>query len=77
VTMQVKLSEVIRTVTRVVKGKTHMEDSIDAKTISETGTGVASNDPSTGSSTDAGSDVTEVQVSETLRRVVSETPANN
>ena len=77
VTMQVKLSEVIRTVTRVVKGKTHMEDSIDAKTISETGTGVASNDPGTGSSADAGSDVTEVQVSETLRRVVAETPSNN
>jgi len=75
VTMQVKLSEVIRTVTRVVKGKTHMEDSIDAKTISETGTGVASNDPSAGA--DSGSDVTEVQVAETLRRVVSETPANN
>jgi hypothetical protein len=54
-----------------------MEDSIDAKTISETGTGVASNDPSTGSSADAGSDVTEVQVSETLRRVVAETPSNN
>ncbi len=77
VTMQVKLSEVIRTVTRVVKGKTHMEDSIDAKTVSETGSGVASNDPGTGSSAEAGSDVTEVQVSETLRRVVSETPANN
>jgi hypothetical protein len=75
VTMQVKLSEVIRTVTRVVKGKTHMEDYIDAKTISETGTGVASSDASAGA--DSGSDVTEVQVAETLRRVVSETPANN
>ena len=77
VTMQVKLSEVIRTVTRVVKGNTSMEDSIEAKTVSETGRGAASREPATGSSAESDSEITEVQISETLQRVVSETPVNN
>jgi hypothetical protein len=75
VTMQLKLGDVLRTVTRVAKGKTHTEDSINAKVISETGTGTAEQAPS--SVSEAGSDVEEVQISETLRRVVSEKPANN
>jgi hypothetical protein len=45
VTMQLKLSDVLRTVTRVAKGKTHTEDSINAKVISETGTGTAEQAP--------------------------------
>jgi hypothetical protein len=59
----------------VAKGKTHTEDSINAKVISETGIGTAEQAPS--SVLDAGSDVEEVQISETLRRVVSEKPLNN
>ncbi len=77
VTMQVKLSEVIRTVTRVTKGKTSMEDSIEAKTVSETGRGTASREPVTGAPAEYDPEVTDVQISETLRRVVSETPVNN
>lgn len=77
VTMQVKLSEVIRTVTRVVKGRTSMEDSIETKTVTETGRGAASSEPAAGLSTEYDSEFTEVQISETLRRVVSETPVNN
>jgi len=75
VTMQLKLGDVLRTVTRVVKGKARTEDSIDAKVISETGVGTAEQTPS--SVADTGSGVEEVQISETLRRVVSEKPANN
>jgi hypothetical protein len=75
VTMQLKLDDVLRTVTRVVKGKTHTEDSINAKVISETGIGTAEQVSS--SVLDGGSDVEEVQISETLRRVVSEKPLNN
>jgi hypothetical protein len=77
VTMQVKLSEVIRTVTRVIKGKTHLEDSLESKIVSETGTGVASKELGTASPVESGSDVTEVQISETLRRVILEIPASN
>jgi hypothetical protein len=77
VTMQVKLSEVIRTVTRVVKGRSSMEDSIETKTVTETGRGAASSEPAAGPSTEYDSEFTEVQISETLRRVVSETPVNN
>jgi len=65
----------LRTVTRVVKGKTHMEDSISAKVISETGMGTA--EPASASVADTGSGVEEVQISETIRRVVSEQPVNN
>lgn len=75
VTMQLKLGDVLRTVTRVVKGKTLTEDFIDAKVISETGVGTADQAPS--SVADTGTGVEEVQISETLRRVVSEKPANN
>jgi hypothetical protein len=74
VTMQLKLGEVLKTVTRVTKGKVHTEDSIDAKVISETGVGTAEQTPS--SIAETGSGVEEVQISETLRRVVSEKPLN-
>ena len=73
--MQLRLGDVLRTVTREVKGKTRTEDSINAKVISETGIGSAEQSPS--SALDDGADVDEVQISETLRRVVSETPVNN
>jgi len=75
VTMQLRLGDVLRTVTREVKGKTRTEDSINAKVISETGIGSAEQLPS--SALDDGADVDEVQISETLRRVVSEAPVNN
>jgi hypothetical protein len=54
-----------------------MEDSIEAQTVSETGRGAASREPASGSSAESDSEVTEVQISETLQRVVSETPVNN
>lgn len=75
VTMQLKLADVLKTVTRVVKGKTHTEDSINARVISEIGIGTA--EQAVASVGDSVSDVEEVQISETLRRVVSEKPLNN
>jgi hypothetical protein len=75
VTMQLKVSEVLRTLTRVVKGKTYTEDSIDSKVISETGLGTG--EQLTSAVVDTVSEDEEVQISETLRRVVSEKPLNN
>jgi hypothetical protein len=75
VTMQLRLGDVLRTVTRVVNGKTHTEDSINAKVISETGMGTAESVSS--AVADTGTVVEEEQISETLRRVVSEKPLNN
>lgn len=74
VTAQIKLGDVIRTVSRTVKGKTTLEDSIESQVISETGTGTASAASSSTGAEDGG--VEEVQVSETIRRMVSEKPSN-
>jgi hypothetical protein len=73
VTAQIRTGDVIRTISRTVNGKTSLEDSIESDILSETGNGVAS------ATTDsAGPDsgvVEEVQISETIRRLVSEDPA--
>ena len=73
VTMQVNLGDVLRTITRTVKGKTTVEDSLRQNLLSETGMGVP---PEAGqAATGATALVDEVRVEETIRRVLEEKPA--
>ena len=72
VTMQVNLGDVVRTITRTVKGKTTVEDSIKQDLVSETGVGAP---PEAGQVVQGGTAVVEeVRVEETLRRVLDEKP---
>lgn len=74
VTMQVNLGDVLRTITRTVKGKTTMEDSLTQDLVSETGLGAA---PEAGQSASGPTAlIEEVRVEETLRRVLDEKPVN-
>jgi hypothetical protein len=70
--MQVNLGDVVRTITRTVKGKTTVEDSIKQDLVSETGVGAP---PEAGQVVQGGTAVVEeVRVEETLRRVLDEKP---
>ena len=74
VTMQINLGDVLRTITRTVKGQTTVEDSLNQDLVSETGMGAP---PPLGQVAQGATVVVdEVRVEETLRRVLAEKPVS-
>ena len=74
VTMQINLGDVLRTITRTVKGKTTVENSLNQYLVSETGMGAP---PPLGQVAQGATVVVdEVRVEETLRRVLAEKPVS-